>query len=413
MTASGSATAGISANLPDADRECFVVMPFGAQIEGLGGAIDFDEVYRELIQPSVRAAGMASVRCDEIEGPGSIHADMIESLYRSDVTIVDVTSHNPNVFYELGVRHALRRSTTLLIQARGVPTPFNIHGFKVIEYDPSDLAATRSAITSSITAGTAAGRCDSLVHSVLDLRVVSRRDAAKKAVHRYRVSRAANTVIEVIAGEIQDVVGVDLWVNSENTNMQMARFYDRSVSGVIRYLGARKNRRRAVVEDTVADALGDAMEDQQSVDPATVLVTTAGDLQRSHGVRRILHVATVHGAVGGGYRPVADIARCVRNTLDVAESEECCDGDRRPRAILFPLIGTGAAAQDATRSSIATVLGAAVDHVAHRPDGCLDRICFAALTDEDVTDCCRVLDGLREVERVSDPVVDVLPDPRP
>lgn len=412
MTAGGIATEGISANLRSGDRQCFVVMPFGAQIEGVGGAIDFDEVYRELIRPSVQAAGMASVRCDEIEGPGSVHADMIESLFRCDVAIVDITSHNPNVFYELGVRHALRRRGTLLIQAVGVATPFNIQGLRVIQYDPSDLALTTSAITSSIAAGTSAEKCDSLVHRVLDLRVVSRQEVAKTALHRYRVSAAANTVIEIVAGEIQDVTGVDLWVNSENTNMQMARFYDRSVSGIIRYLGARKNRRGEVVEDTIADALSDAMEGQQSVDPATVLVTTAGELGSTHGVRAILHVATVQGAVGGGYRPVADMSRCVRNALATADSAECRDGDWHPRSILCPLIGTGAAAQEATGSSIPALLSAAVDHVTHRPDWGLQRICFAALTDEDVTDCCRVLDGLREVERVTAPIVEVPVDTR-
>ena len=79
------------------------------------------------------------IRCDEIAEAGWIHSKMFEYIFSADVAVVDITSLNPNVFYELGVRHALKKSVTILIRKSGTPTPFNIQGFQMLEYKPDDL----------------------------------------------------------------------------------------------------------------------------------------------------------------------------------------------------------------------------------------------------------------------------------
>src|SRR3954471_15915741 len=92
-------------------RTCFIIMPYGKRDDG-GEAIDFDRLYADVLRGPVAALGVAPVRCDEIMRAGSIHKDMFVHIATAAVAIVDLTLLNPNVFYELGVRHALRPSVT-------------------------------------------------------------------------------------------------------------------------------------------------------------------------------------------------------------------------------------------------------------------------------------------------------------
>lgn len=105
---------------------CFVLMPFGRKPEGTGRMIDFDAVYNQIIAPGVTAAGMEPIRADEEEIGGSIHKPMFERLMLCDYAIADVTGANPNVYYELGIRHALRPRSTVIVFAQNTTLPFDI-----------------------------------------------------------------------------------------------------------------------------------------------------------------------------------------------------------------------------------------------------------------------------------------------
>ena len=91
-----------------------------------GGSVDFDAVYEELIAPAVRAAGLEPLRADEEMGGGIIHKPMFERLILCDYAVADLTTANANVFYELGVRHALRPYTTVLLFAEGGRPAFDV-----------------------------------------------------------------------------------------------------------------------------------------------------------------------------------------------------------------------------------------------------------------------------------------------
>src|SRR5262245_29181338 len=122
---------------------CFVIMPFGEKKDADGEAIDFDELYRKVIRAAVegeliRGLGVPKiecVRCDEIAQAGWVHRLMISQIYSAEVAIVDLSTLNPNVFYELGVRHAIHRAVTVLLCRQGTKTPFNIAGFNHISYN--------------------------------------------------------------------------------------------------------------------------------------------------------------------------------------------------------------------------------------------------------------------------------------
>src|SRR5215475_1734473 len=155
-------------------KKCFVIMPFGEKPDVGGRPLDFDKVYKYLIKPPISAMGIECVRCDEIGKPGWIHAEMIEHIYEDDIAVVDITTLNPNVFYELGVRHALRAAVTVLIRKKDTKLPFNIQGLNAINYDPEDMESveeTKAKIADFVRNGLQAAKGDSLVHKVLPLRI--------------------------------------------------------------------------------------------------------------------------------------------------------------------------------------------------------------------------------------------------
>lgn len=117
-------------------RECFVIMPIGS-----GDAYQvYRNRYKHIIEPAVEGVRIneeqvfRSVRADFVTRTGSITRDLLGRLYRSDVVIADLTDLNPNVFYELGVRHALRAGT-ILMALKGTKPPFDVGDLRVIPYE--------------------------------------------------------------------------------------------------------------------------------------------------------------------------------------------------------------------------------------------------------------------------------------
>lgn len=113
---------------------CFILMPFGIKPDGVGGTIDFDAVYAQIIEVAVRDAGLEPVRADQEQVGGIIHKPMFERLILCDVAVADLTTANANVFYELGVRHAIRPFTTVPIFAEGQRLPFDITLLRCLPY---------------------------------------------------------------------------------------------------------------------------------------------------------------------------------------------------------------------------------------------------------------------------------------
>jgi hypothetical protein len=114
---------------------CFVLMPFGKKQDNGGLFIDFDSVYYNFIFPAIEETGLKSIRADEEKVGGIIHKPMFERLILCEYAVVDLTTANPNVFYELGVRHAVRPYSTVLLYAEGTKQlPFDIASLRAIPY---------------------------------------------------------------------------------------------------------------------------------------------------------------------------------------------------------------------------------------------------------------------------------------
>jgi len=98
---------------------CFVLMPFGPKADPFPGSvkIDFDRIFDNIVVPAIKRAGLRPFRADQELTSGLIHQAMFERLLRSEYAVADLTSANPNVYYELGIRHAVRPWSTVLMCA--------------------------------------------------------------------------------------------------------------------------------------------------------------------------------------------------------------------------------------------------------------------------------------------------------
>lgn len=113
---------------------CFVVMPFGIKTTHGRGPVNFDSVYEEILAPAIRDAGLDPLRADQELVGGLIHKPMYERLILADYAIADLTSANANVLYELGVRHAVRPYSTVLVSADVAQVPFDLTPDRVLPY---------------------------------------------------------------------------------------------------------------------------------------------------------------------------------------------------------------------------------------------------------------------------------------
>lgn len=369
-------------------KKVFVIMPFGQKEDLNGKTIDFDKIYTDFIKDTISELGLKCVRCDEIGEAGSIHAKMFEHIYEADIAIVDTTALNANVFYELGIRHALNKHVTILMRQPGTKTPFNIQGYQMLDYDPENVESVSKAtqkIGEFIKNGLAERIIDSPVYGALDNLRVERKpkNIKEKETYLYQIRGVPGKEIGVITGDIYGIKEVDIWVNSENTNMQMARPFERSISGTIRFYGAKRNAAKRIVEDLIANELYAIVGDTE-VPAGEVIATGAGELTRTHHVKKIFHAAAVRGQVSQGYSPIEGIEVCVRKALELADSEEMANEELH--SILFPLMGTGTSRKD-PQEVADNLIDVAVSYMEEVPTSKINKIYFLVYNEQDKEIC--------------------------
>ena len=121
---------------------CFVLMPFDKT---------FGQVYKEAIKPAVRGVGLKCRRADDIFGVRPIVQDIWEYINRAKVVVADLTDRNPNVFYEVGLSHALAKKVVLLTQ-KPQDVPFDIKHIRYVLYknDASGRGKLLKALSKTI-----------------------------------------------------------------------------------------------------------------------------------------------------------------------------------------------------------------------------------------------------------------------
>jgi len=161
----------------DYAQVCFVIMPFGKKRVG-DQEVDFDYIFREVFAPAIAATPLGDgaagrltpKRTDQDFFAGDISQEMFEYLEYSRFAIADISGLNPNVFYELGVRHRAQEVGTAVFRQVGLPIPFDINTVKAFDYEYQpieNIAKSRDLITRVLTESLRYNRLDSPVQRAL------------------------------------------------------------------------------------------------------------------------------------------------------------------------------------------------------------------------------------------------------
>lgn len=136
---------------------CFVLMPFGIKPDLNNAPVNFDVIYRDLIAPAIVEAELEPLRADEEMAGGIIHKPMFERLILCEYAVADLTTANANVFYELGLRHAVRPSSTISIFSDTSRLPFDVAPIRALPYklnaagEPANLATDKKNLITRLT----------------------------------------------------------------------------------------------------------------------------------------------------------------------------------------------------------------------------------------------------------------------
>ena len=160
-------------------KTCFFIAPLGdshseirRQTEG---------IWEYVIRPTCEALNYQPMRADLMGGAGSITQDIISALFESDLVIADITNSNPNVMYELGVRHTLAKPVIVLTSTpRSIP--FDIASYRALVYQiatPSDAQKLSQELTDSIRRTESEALSASPVLDSLRVAIRSKKDDAE------------------------------------------------------------------------------------------------------------------------------------------------------------------------------------------------------------------------------------------
>lgn len=156
-------------------KKCFVVMGFGEKTDyATSRTLDLDKTYRIIIKRAVEEAGLECIRADTVIHSGTIDKPMYELLLEADVVVADLSTSNPNAIYELGVRHALRPNTTIVIAEKQFKFPFDLGHLLIRPYehlgkgiDSEEADRVRDDLKRAIQALVAKPETDSPVYTFL------------------------------------------------------------------------------------------------------------------------------------------------------------------------------------------------------------------------------------------------------
>jgi hypothetical protein len=118
------------------DKICFIIAPIGEP--GSSVRDRSDKVLKFIIEPVANKCGYKALRADKLPQPGLITTQIIQHLLNDPIVIADLSDHNPNVYYELAIRHVIKKPYIHLIES-GQKIPFDILATRTIYYNHKDL----------------------------------------------------------------------------------------------------------------------------------------------------------------------------------------------------------------------------------------------------------------------------------
>ena len=183
--------------------------------------IDFERVREELVGPALAEAGIDESAAGETAEAGPGRDDMVRELGLADIVVADVSVPDANVSFGLGIRHALRPGSTVLISGRADQTPFDLSTDRCLRYDPEAPGGSRPQLAQMLreTLATAAAGSDGQAETEGQaLNAVWRAhrqwskaaDTAHKSLDRWRLSNLAL----LVAGAVIAALAAQTWLVS-------------------------------------------------------------------------------------------------------------------------------------------------------------------------------------------------------
>ena len=357
-------------------RRCFVISPIGAA--GTDVRKSADGVFRFIIEPAMKEFDITAYRSDHMEEEGNISDQMFREIFQADLCVVLISGYNPNVFYELAIAQAAGRPVILLAE-EGQNLPFDIKDLRTIYYDLWSKDFFEYRYSEQVKA---------YIHSIrekgwenpslfqlypygpklytksdLDAEIRFRVETTRPRPlppgvdKRYRIPGEKERHLVVLTGSIDGVIeevkDIHVVVSSENTDLQMARFYDPSISGMLRFLDSELGPDGHVLFDHLNNRLQEAISAfalKLPVRPGTVVAVETTEL-RKWGIKYVFHLAVVQGEPGEGYRSaIENLDRPVANVF--SHFNELSD-EHGIETILFPVLGAGTAKRNPQEAVIA------------------------------------------------------------
>lgn len=117
-------------------KTCFVIIGYGPKMDYASGReLNMDKTFDYIIKPAFEELGFLCYRASDISHSGIIDIAMYENILKSDFVVADLSTLNPNVLYELGIRHAVRKNTTIIIAEHELKYPFDLNHIVIEPYE--------------------------------------------------------------------------------------------------------------------------------------------------------------------------------------------------------------------------------------------------------------------------------------
>lgn len=156
------------------NKDCFVIMPI-AECDGYEPN-HFAHVYNDIIKPAVAKTDFIATRADEVKETNLIHLDILKKLIDAPIAICDLSTRNPNVLFELGIRQAFDKPV-VLIQEKGTPKIFDIGPLRYLEYSKEmryhEVIESQNQLCEAINATKSAENEVGNVNSIVKLMALS------------------------------------------------------------------------------------------------------------------------------------------------------------------------------------------------------------------------------------------------
>lgn len=189
-----------------AQKTCFVIAPIGEPDSEIRRRSD--QIFKHVITPAAKECEYEPIRADQISEPGIITTQVIQHVVEDPLVVADLTDQNPNVFYELAIRHAIKRPLVQVIK-EGEQIPFDVAGTRTVHVDHQNLDSVEEAkidIVKQIRAVEKdASQIDTPISVALDLQILKQSDNPEQ--------RSIADLMSAISGLRTSMAGIEKRLN--------------------------------------------------------------------------------------------------------------------------------------------------------------------------------------------------------